>query len=252
MNSPLTRALSLSLLFSVTFAELAQANTSPAKNESTGATSVSNGDGWHDLDRLTELYGEEARWGIHRKNKRIGTHTVSFDETDDALVVTIESVIRVSVLKIPVYRFRYLARERWTDGELMKASATVTENGKVTHTLMRRNEDRTIMRGPDGESEVPALQYATNHWHAGVLEASSVFNTITGTSNDVQITADGSGQLEQIDGDALTYTRYRYDGQLNLESWYDDSGRWLGMRFPGEDGNPVEYRLESDALEHAR
>lgn len=207
------------------------------------ATAANTG-GHDELSRIAELYGEQTRWGIHRKNKRIGTHTVSFASRGDALIVDIESAITVTMLRVPVYRFRYEAREIWEDGRLTEASATVTENGDITRTLMSRTDNETLMRGPDGDSVATDVQYATNHWHPGVLEVPTIFNTIKGETNEVQVSQNGRGQLALTDGSAIDFTRYHYSGDLELESWYDDTGRWVGMNFPGEDGSRVEYRLE--------
>jgi len=70
-----------------------------------------------------------------------------------------------------------------------------------------------------------------------------VLNTLTGKLNRVDITDDGR-EVVVIDDNQLPVTRYRYEGQLRLVSWYDASGRWLAMRFTADDGSVIDYRCK--------
>ncbi len=196
---------------------------------------------------LATLYRNGTQWGIYRKNKRIGTHTMKIEESANTLTVSFESSITVTMLKVPVYRFRYQSTETWVDGQLNEVDSSTTENGDTTTTKLRQSDGKSNISGPAGEAVVPVLNYASNHWNPGVLESTRIFNTITGEADVVTIAEDGSAQLEGISDGTITYKRYRYSGELELVSWYDLDGRWVGMQFSGDDGSLIEYRLDTGA-----
>lgn len=193
------------------------------------------------VEQRLQLYGNEARWSIHRKGRRIGTHRMSAERSNGAIDVFFDTDITVTVLKVPVYRFMYASQERWVDDRLMTVDTRVTEKGDTTRTTLDVRAEPGEASGPEGRSSVSDLRFATNHWHNGVLAETQVFNTITGMANRVRITEIGRKELV-TDSGTLPYTAYRYEGELELVSWYDDSGRWLGMQFVGEDGSTIEYR----------
>ena len=43
---------------------------------------------------------------------------------------------------------------------------------------------------------------------------------------------------------ALQATHYRYDGDIKMDQWFDDRGRWVKVSFKGSDGSTIEYVLQ--------
>jgi hypothetical protein len=80
----------------------------------------------------------------------------------------------------------------------------------------------------------------TEHWSKAFLGNGALLNTITGKLNDVETVTLGSAFVPTASGIARA-ERYRLDGDLKIETWYDGDGRWLGMRFAGRDGSTIEY-----------
>jgi hypothetical protein len=73
------------------------------------------------------------------------------------------------------------------------------------------------------------------------VQQPEVLNTITGHVNRITTTKLVSAFVPAANG-IIRADRYRLDGDIRLETWYDAAGRWLGMRFAGEDGSTIEYR----------
>lgn len=188
-------------------------------------------------------YGSTVKYGIYRNNKRIGDHTVDFIKENNELLVSVSSKLVVTVLKIPVYRFNYTANERWQDGVLQQVDAKVTEKGKTKEVSLQRQSDKTLLTEPSGKVTEASLDFASNHWHAGVLQTPAIFNTLTGKENKITITRKGSEQL-QVGKQRLKATHYQYSGQLQTDVWYDERLRWVKLRFKGSDGSIIEYRCE--------
>ncbi|MBX2825964.1 MAG: hypothetical protein KTR33_14625 [Gammaproteobacteria bacterium] len=188
-------------------------------------------------------YGSQVEYGIYRNNKRIGKHLLSFSRSDAQLKVNVVSDLTVTVLKIPVYRFNYRAGELWQNGQLQSVDAQVREKGKTRTVSLRRAGNQMSLTEPDGSSDMVELEYASNHWHPGVLEADVLFNTLTGKANKITIENVGT-EILQVNGEETTATHYRYTGELQTEVWYDERQRWVKLRFSGSDGSNIEYRCE--------
>ena len=43
---------------------------------------------------------------------------------------------------------------------------------------------------------------------------------------------------------SIDATRYRYTGDLVMDQWFDDAGRWVKTSFTASDGSTVEYVLK--------
>jgi len=174
------------------------------------------------------MYGPETRYVIRRNGKRIGKHTVKFEQIDNTLTVKVESDIKVTVLKIPVYTFRYTATELWRDSTLRSVVATTTENG----------ESNTVTF--DASNSEQRSTFASNHWHPGVLESKHVFNTLTGNISDITLTKIGHEQL-QTESSIISASHYRYTGDIEADVWYDDEHLWAKLQFKGEDASLITY-----------
>lgn len=182
-------------------------------------------------EQLAEQYGPETRFTITRKGKKIGTHVLTFDKLDDSLRVNVESNIKVTILKIPVFRFRYTATEVWRDNQLSFVSATTVEDG----------ESKTV--GFDTTLADAPAAFASNHWHRGVLSETQIFNTITGDVSQVSLTKIGAEILDN-GSKTIEATRYRYSGDIEADVWYDNEGLWARLQFKGEDSSTIDYKRD--------
>lgn len=184
-------------------------------------------------DHPESFYGQAPTYTITRNGKKIGRHKIAFNRLGDQLKVAIETNITVSFLKIPVYRFQYSSTEIWEKSQLRAVNSTIVEN-RETRVIESNQFDRLRANHTDG------VRFATNHWNPDILTESVVFNTITGNSNTVTVKAVGTETIAINDREVFA-TQYRYSGDLQVDTWYDEAGRWIKLRFSGDDGSTIEY-----------
>jgi len=201
-----------------------------------------------DVRNPTATYGQSVTYDIFRKKKKIGQHTVQFSNSGEGLVVDIESKIVVTVLKVPVFKFNYVSNELWVDGKLNRVEAATNDNGKKHKVLAERaaGEDTMQLTDKDGKAATDMVDYSSNHWNSNVVQAKKMFNTITGKAADIEYKAMGKEtiSLSNSEKSPIDATRYELSGKIQSELWYDDAGRWVQLRFKGEDGNYIEYRCK--------
>ena len=175
---------------------------------------------------------------ILREGKPVGSHRVTVQRGDGRTRVLSNSNIEVGLLGLTFYRFQYESEEEWDDRGLRRLLVSVNDDGEQMELSGKRDGGRFVWRIGDSKPMVQQMPvYPTNHWNSSVLSQSRVLNTLTGNINRVSIQKERPAR-----GERPQVQRFRYTGDLNLDAWYDDSGRWLGMRFQGRDDSTIEYR----------
>jgi len=195
-------------------------------------------------DERALSYPDTTRYKIERNGKNIGTHTVTFTHSGSGLQVDVLSKIKVTILKVPVYRFNYSANEIWENGNLVQVNARTDDNGSVSNaTLLAQNDGGVQLTNSEGTSNVGALPFSSNHWNAEVVSANTIFNTLTGKLNTVEIANLGAERL-RANGMEVAATRYRYSGDFAADVWYDDRDRWVKLEFKNDDGSLISYTAD--------
>lgn len=192
-------------------------------------------------DTVRSLYGDRIEFGIYRNGSPVGTHEVRFKEQDGNLRVQTEFDLSVSALFITLFRLEYQSDAVWRDGKLVELQARTDRNGTIANVQAQAEGELLKVEGPNGPYQAELGVFPTNHWNAGVVGSQQVLNTITGRIADVRLVPVGVEQVDTAHG-VIDATRYRYEGAIQNEVWYDSNGRWVQMRFFGEDGSSVELR----------
>lgn len=193
--------------------------------------------------------GERLEFDVLRNGKTVGRHVTRFTREQGYLVVESEMTLRIRLLFIDAYRYRYSATERWCDGRLVDLDAEVDANGESSAVAARTAGQALEIVGPHGRTSAPLGLFSTNHWHPGVLRTDHVLNTLTGRINRVRIEHCAS---PRPDGEGPDGARcYEYRGDLDARVWYDAAQRWVGLAFDGEDGSRFEYRCRHCGPAHA-
>lgn len=186
-----------------------------------------------------QLYGNEIRFDIARDGKPIGQHVVTFTRTDDGVEAESRADVQVDLLFLTAYRLRYQARELWSDGELRVIEASTNDNGDYTHVQAVRDAAGLVISSPAGTFTAPEI-LPTSHWNAALLKGGSLLNTLTGELDEVEVFYQGFDTVMTNNG-PVRARHYLYSGDLNGEIWFDDEGRWVGLRFRANDGSIIEY-----------
>lgn len=169
---------------------------------------------------------------VLRNGKKIGTHDIRFKGTRERLTVISQTKMRVKFLFITAYRYDYVSTEQWHNGQLISVATDVNDNGKKS-TASATLQDQgyvTRLNGKTGSADSPL--FTTNHWNVGAMEQTGLFNTITASVNQISV------------DHVLQDQRYKVRGELNIDSFYDDHGHWLGMQFEHSDGSIIEFRCQ--------
>jgi hypothetical protein len=207
-------------------------------------------------------YGDRHTFGIYRDGNHIGQHSLTFRHEGSTLVVDAAVDLRVTFAGLTLFRYTHRSQERWQDGEqLIGLTSETNQNGDRYRVFARSlgsalavqaavPETRDLFGSESRASpvrlkeiRVPADTPSSSHWNRRQVETGTLLNSQTGEINEYRIDVVGREKVQTAAG-PVEATLYRYSGDLHMDHWFDDRGRWVRLRFEVPDGSIIDYRLE--------
>ena len=195
-----------------------------------------------------KLYGKSHEFSVLRDGIPVGRHIVAFDKKGEAVRARSSFYVKITFLGLSLYKFDYRSEALWDGGKMKAIDILIDDDGTQAEINATQQADRLWVNGKIQKITVSSDVFPTNHWNKHVLTQSTVFNTLTGELNRVTITNAGE-ETVAVRGGALRATRYDYDGELKLTSWYDRRGRWVKMKFKAKDNSDMVYFCETCPVE---
>lgn len=197
----------------------------------------------------TLVYGNQLVFAAYRNGQPIGIHHLSFDRQGDRLVVTTAIELAVKMVGITAYRYTHRGREVWLGRELVSFDSSTDDDGKPYAVRANRlngqlRVERTApgARGPIQDS-LPADLLPSTHWNVHQASQGFLLNAQKGTRERITVIAAGRESVRTLSG-VIAATRYHYEGDVRMDQWFDDRGRWVRSRFVVFDGSTIDYVLQ--------
>lgn len=189
-------------------------------------------------------YGPTHSFAAFRNGERIGMHTLTFSGNGDQRTVTTSIDLSVRILGLTVYRYKHRAQEVW-NGNAFQSIATRTDDNGARYTVSAaRQADGGLTTNVDGSRKtMPPGTLPSTHWYFGQVRQSAILNTQNGSLSRVRIIPRGRETVRTANG-TLPATRYTYAGDVEMDQWFDDRGRWVKSVFKASDGSTIEYILQ--------
>ncbi len=179
---------------------------------------------------------------ILRKGSLIGTHALRFTGAGRDLTVEVTADIAIGLGPIAFFRYRHRATERWQDGRVVSVDAETNDNGTIERMTARRDGASLVAEGSKAPRyTAPPNASPATHWNRRMLEG-PLINTQDGQLMRPSVTVVGSGEVPTAEGGKLRADHVTLRGDADLDTWYDATPTWVGLRFTAKDGSVVEYR----------
>ncbi|GAA0788714.1 DUF6134 family protein [Marinobacterium sediminicola] len=195
-----------------------------------------------------KLYGTESVYRVERKGDPIGEYRLRFrPKPDGSFAVEASMQLELKVLGLFRYAFSYRAEELWQEANRLKAMTVfIDDDGDTREWRVERREDGLYrLEGDKQALRLGDQLLTTNHWHPGMPHQTSVLNTLTGDVSRLDVQSLGE-EMIQVGERKLTALGYRLGGDLeDTLTWYDSTGRWLGMEFTARDGSRIRVQLQA-------
>ena len=185
---------------------------------------------------------ERIAFEVLRDGSPIGSHTISFHQQDERLIVDIEIGLEVKFAFFTLFDYQHRNREVWENGRLVSIDTQTDDNGERHEVSGRAMGDGFLVSGKEEQVLLPADVIPTSYWNPATRDAKALLNTQTGELIDVEVTPKYTQAVEMPWGESKGQL-HRISGDLEVDLWYDPAGCLLKMSFkaPG-DGSTINYR----------
>lgn len=186
----------------------------------------------------------QLEFRVLRNGSDIGFHRLEFRERGEKLEVDIDIELQIGLGFITLFRYDHDNLEVWRDGELVAFESRTDNDGEDLAVRASVEGERMVIEGNaiDGSRKVAPLAVPTTYWNPDQLQrATTLVDTQTGELLDVTVTPLGAERIT-VRGQEIDATRYRVEGDLKVDLWYDAADHWVKMQFRLQ-GADFEYVL---------
>jgi hypothetical protein len=189
-------------------------------------------------------YGQTLSFVVMREGQPIGSHKLIFERDGAQLKVSTSIDLAVKIAGITAFRYTHRGQEAWDGNTLVSLTSRTDDDGKAYSVQANRTAEGIAVQASGAKSIImPATIIPSSHWNIRQVSQTVLLNTQKGNEARVAVTPLGREAVKTSSG-TLQATRYRYDGDIKMEQWFDERGRWVKMSFKGSDGSAIDYVLQ--------
>jgi hypothetical protein len=184
--------------------------------------------------------GNRIAFQVTRNDSPIGTHELAFARDGADVRVSIAIDFAVRFLGVTAFRYTHRNTEVWRGDRLVSINATTDNNGRMLAVKARASGRGIEVEGTEAGAYVaPPEVVSTSYWHGTFLRERKI-DTQGGRLLATRLTRLGE-EMIPVAGGSVEATRWRIEGDLELDIWYDRSGAWSRLRFVRGDGSVILY-----------
>ncbi|MGB0342073.1 MAG: DUF6134 family protein [Parvibaculales bacterium] len=173
---------------------------------------------------------------VRLKGKRVGFQYFTFENLEDgALKVDITINLNIKFGFIPVFRYAHRNTEIWRDGLLSSVVSKTDNNGEdVFVDLATANG---VIKGAASNFENNLLQplLSTSYFNPNFIHQNKLLSSQDGRLLNVSVDYIGEEWVPVEYGQTQAH-HFRLDGDLKIDIWYTEAGRWVRTEFDSKAG----------------
>jgi hypothetical protein len=175
--------------------------------------------------------------------KPIGSHHFQVTGQGGHTNLLSEADFKVTVLAVPLYRYRHVSHESFQGNCLQTLTASTNENGTRQEVRGSLNASAFVVTTPRGATRLPSCIMTFDYWNPRILQQSHLLNPQTGEYLPVLVTHLGSEVLAVEGRSELAETYLIVADSIKIKLWYSADEHWLALESPTPDGRLMRYQL---------
>ena len=141
---------------------------------------------------------------------------------------------------IAFFRYKHRATVYWQHDEVVSIDAQTDDDGTPRQMTGRRDESGLVVEGSKAPRYIaPPRSLPGTHWDKAMLDAPFI-NTEDGRLMSPKVTLVGT-ETVQVGSGSVEAQHYTLRGDANLDTFYDRTPSWVGLRFAAKDGSEIRY-----------
>jgi Domain of unknown function (DUF6134) len=183
---------------------------------------------------------------VFRDGQPVGSYRLEFVREGEELVVGSELTVDIRLGFLPIFTYRFNAREVWRGDRLVALDSETYDNGKRLRVAGRATPAGFLVDGTGWGGLAPADIRPTSFWRKDAITQTRLLDSETGKV--LRVTATLVGEERSGDSSASPMRRYLLSGQLKHDVELGYAGdRWVSARFRML-GSDIEFRADTSQL----
>ena len=176
---------------------------------------------------------ERLVFDVRQDGETVGRHHLKFERQNQALKVSVETELTVTLAFFTVFRYEHRRVERWQNGQLLSLAGMTNDDGEETE-LSIVLKDRAYTRTVNGRDEqLSGPIRITSLWSKDVLSSDQLISTED--DGIYKVRADLLGrEMIRLGSGEIEADHYRLSGQYSRDLWYDPEGKLARVRYEDE------------------
>ena len=184
--------------------------------------------------------GDRLAFHIIRNGSTIGEHSVTFSRIGDTLTVAVAADIVIGFGPIAFFRYKHRALVASEGGRVVSIDAVTDHDGSPQRMTARRTERGLVVQGSKAaEYLAPSHTLPGTHWDRAMLDGPFI-NTEDGRLMRPTVSLVGTERVD-VSGGSVEAQHYSLRGDVDLDTFYDLTPHWVGLRFTAKDGSEIRY-----------
>jgi hypothetical protein len=185
--------------------------------------------------------GDSLAFRMIRHGSDIGRHTLTFDRQGDTLTIHVAVDALVTLLSIPIVRYRHRVVEVWQAGSLLSLTGETDKNGQHEWVSASRGPDGVVVLGSKTERYVaPEPAGCTSYWNRHLLTGPMI-SLEDGVLLRPKVEQERAEDIPLASGATIPADRYKLSGAFKVDLWYDRTDTWASLGLTARDGSYVHY-----------
>jgi Family of unknown function (DUF6134) len=185
--------------------------------------------------------GNALAFRLIRHGSDIGRHTLSFEPQADALTVRVAVDAVVTLLSIPIVRYKHRVVEAWQAGTLVSVTGETNKNGRQEWVSASRDSQGLVVLGSKTEQYIaPEPAGCTSYWNRGLLDGPMI-SLEDGVLLRPKVVKELAETIPLASGGTIAADHYNLSGAFKVDLWYDQANTWASLGLAAADGSYVHY-----------
>ena len=175
--------------------------------------------------------------------KLIGEHTFQLKEEEKFHQLTSNANFKVTLLSIPVYKYKHISQELWNKNCLHSISAVTQDGGDEYKVLGKFDTNTFRLIEPAKEAFSAECPMTFSYWNPLMLKQSKLLNVQMGDYVEVEIKSLGK-KIIKVRNENLEADSYQLTApKINIQIWYKDNKEWVKLESITPDDHHISYIL---------
>jgi hypothetical protein len=176
-----------------------------------------------------------------RHGSEIGRHTLTFERQGDVLTVRVAVDARITLLSIPIVRYRHRLVETWQGDTLVGLAGETDNNGRRSWVKAHHTGEGLVVEGSQvGRYVAPNDAISISYWNKRQMDGPMI-SSDDGLLVYPKVEMRGLEAVRLASGATITARHYNVSDTFKADVWYDLTDTWASLGLIVADGSAVRY-----------